>query len=456
MPSNLFVKVFLGFWLVTLCIAAGWRLTGEYLDDLPRPPGHGAAPGHPEGPPPRFLLRLFYSVQTLPADELPPLITRLEQNHDITVYLFDRRGQELQGRDAPADVREFTTRLQGPRRRAFASERGRHMVAHEVYRAEQGVIRTVVVFPPHEHRLLGLLIDNRWLRLGLALLISGLLCYGLSRLLTRRLEKLQSAAGQIAAGDLDARLEVRERGGDETDQLARDFNSMAEQLQSRMEAQKRLLSDVSHELRSPLARLRVALALAQDAPDKHSEHLARMERETGRLEELIQELLNAQQDALVLDRHVDLVAMLEQLCEDARFEGEQRDLRVSLACAVDEAVVPSSADLLRRALENVLRNALRHSPDGGEVSVRLSPQGKGFGIEIRDRGPGLPEAELSRIFEPFYRADEARTPGDSGYGLGLAIARRALRLHGGEISARNTFPGLCVTITLPTDRWQSP
>ena len=450
MPNSLFIKVFFGFWLVTLCIAAGWRIAGEYVDDLPRPPRPGSGSEHPEGPPPRFLLRLFYNVQTLSDSELPPLVADIEATHGITVYLLDRRGRELQARDVPDAVRKLATRLEGPRRRAFARDRGGHMAAQEIYRREQGVMRAVVVFPAPRHRLLGLLIDNKWLRLGLALIISGLLCYGLSRVLTRRLGQLQSVAGRIAAGDLDARLQVRPSGGDETDQLARDFNSMAEQLQSRIEAQKRLLRDVSHELRSPLARLRVALALSQDAAEKHPEHLLRMEREAERLEELINELLSAQQNDLLLDSHVDLVKLLEQLCEDARFEGAQRQLSVNLASEVPEAVVLASTGLLHRALENVLRNALRHSPESGEITVALAARGAGFCIEIRDQGPGLPEAELSRVFEPFYRADEARTPGESGFGLGLSIARRAVRLHGGEISATNTLS--LIHISEPTRR----
>lgn len=451
MPNSLFIKVFLGFWLVTLLIAAGWRVTGEYLDELPRASGPGDRTEHLEGPPQRYLLRLVYNLQTLADSEIPPLIGQYEQQYGITVYLLDNQGNELLGRSVPPRARELATRLKGPRRRIASHEHGRHMIAHEIYRRDEGIMRAVVVFPPPRHRVLGLLVEHKWLRLGLALLISGLLCYALTRLLTGRLGALQKAAGRIAAGDLDARLVVRPHGGDETDQLARDFNTMAEQLQARMQAQRRLLRDVSHELRSPLARLRVAIALAQDNPDTQALQLERMEREVERLEALIAELLSTQQDTLVLDSHVDLANLLSELCEDARFEGAQRGIDVTLVVATDQALVACSAELLHRALENVLRNAVRHSPDNGSITVTLSSTGDDYRIEVQDQGPGLQEAELSKIFDAFYRADESRTPGEAGYGLGLAIARRAIGLHGGDISARNCNPGLCVAITLPAD-----
>lgn len=303
-------------------------------------------------------------------------------------------------------------------------------------------------FHPPRHNLLGLLGSYLWLRIGFAILISGLVCYGLSRLLTRRLKQLQLASRQLAMGDLDARLQVRESGGDETDELGRDFNSMAQQLQ--IEDQKRLLADVSHELRSPLARLRIALALAQESSGKSPENLQRIERETERLEELIGQLLASQAGALELDTHIDLVPLLRQLCSDANFEGAARGKSVELSHSIDPALVASSGDLLHKSLENILRNALNHSGANSTVRVTLDWHTQHYRIRVEGQGGGVPEQDLARIFDPFYRTDSARSRETGGHGLGLAIARRAISRHGGQILAENSGRGLIVTVLLPT------
>lgn len=446
MRGSLFLKIFIGFWLVTLAIVGSWIVTDNYFQDQIRSEHPG--PGR-EGPPPRFLLRLMYSLQSASDAELPDIVAEVEAAHAVTLYLIDREGRELTGRVVPEELREIAARLEGRRRRYFSHRQGRPVAVHEIYRRDRGVVRVVLQFAERRHRLLGLLIDNHWLRILLALLISGAICFGLSRLVTRRLSALQLAAGKIAAGDLDTRLEVRQRGGDETDALARDFNRMAEQLQQRMQAQKQLLSDVSHELRSPLSRMRVALALAMDAPDKRQDYLARMERETERLESMIQQLLSSELPTPELDTRVDLVALLSALCDDARFEHSGSDRAVAFHCNLEAAVIDSHGDLLRHSFDNILRNALRHTPDGSAVQVDLQREGDAYRVTIRDSGPGVPEGELERIFEAFHQVDRARTPGEVGFGLGLAIARRGIAIHGGTISARNVSPGLCVEVRLP-------
>ena len=242
---------------------------------------------------------------------------------------------------------------------------------------------------------------------------------------------------------------MRQRGGDETDELARDFNSMAEQLQERIESQKRLLGDVSHELRSPLARLRIALALAQEQPQGTRTHLARIERETERLEELIGQLLDSQGPDTALDDHIDLVPLLQQLCSDAKFEGAAQSKRVTLATHLPEAIVASTGDLLHKCFENILRNALNHTPPDSDIEVRLAQTGDEYRVQVSDCGGGVPARELARIFEAFYRTDTARTRDTGGHGMGLAIARRAIGRHGGQIWAENTAQGLAVIVILP-------
>ncbi|TGD74684.1 HAMP domain-containing protein [Mangrovimicrobium sediminis] len=449
MRSSLFVKIFLGFWLVTIAVLGSWMLVNQYLDTLPFA-DQQAAPPPPEAPPRRMILRLIYSLQNAPLENLPLLITTASQEHGVSIWLLDRRGNDLLQRPVPEDVVEVAGELRGGRRQAFGSGGDERLIAHTIYR-EDGRLRLVIGLPPPRHRLLGVLGANPWLRLLIAVLVSGLVCYGLSRLVTVRLRAVGKASRQLADGDLHTRIRVRERGGDETDALARDFNVMAEQLEGRIQAQKRLLSDVSHELRSPLARLRVALALAMDAPAKRGDYLERMELDIERLEELIGQLLTSQQGTITLDSHIDLVELLRRLCDDASFEGASQGKRVSLHTTLDEALVASHADLLQKCFDNMIRNALRHTAQDSEVTVSLAQEGSHFRVCVEDRGPGVPEAELSRIFDEFYRVDTARTREHGGYGLGLTIARRAIEQHGGSLHAENTGSGLRLVVTLPTD-----
>ncbi len=443
---RLFGKVFIGFWLATLVVLASWMLASQYFDSRP---GSDPLARRPDGPPQRFVLRMIYELQNLDESGIRALLARAHAEHQVDIYLLDRAGKDLLQRDVPTNVTGLAQQLLGVRRRAFATDGEERLLAYRIYHSDRGPLRAVFVFQPPRHLILGLLGSYLWLRIAVAVLVSGLVCYLLSNLLTGRIKQLQLASRQLATGALDTRLRVRDRGGDETDELARDFNSMAEQLQARIEAQKRLLGDVSHELRSPLARLRLALALAQENPASTPAYLQRIERETERLEELIGQLLASHGGDIGLDDHIDLVALLQQLCGDANFEGAARDKKTVLVHSVPEAVVASSGDLLRKGLENVLRNALGHTAPGSVVEVSLARDGDHYLIRVTDHGGGVAEADLEKIFEPFYRTDSARSRDHGGYGMGLAIARRAILGHGGRIWANNTGTGLAVAISLP-------
>ena len=450
---QLFGKIFIGFWLVTIAVLGSWMLASQYFDTGPDRNELGRMP---QGPPQRFILRMIYELQNQDESGVRALLARAHAEHQVDIYLLDLAGKELMGREVPANVTTLAQQLQGARRRAFATDGRERLLAHKIYRSDRGAMRAVFVFQPSRHLILGLLGSHLWLRIGVAILISGVVCYLLSRLLTNRIKKLQLASRQLAEGQLDTRLQVRSRGGDETDELARDFNTMAQQLQERIEAQKRLLVDVSHELRSPLARLRIALALAQENPRGTAGYLRRIERETERLEELIGQLLASQGGELALDDHVDLVPLLQQLCGDANFEGAAQKKAVVLTNSVPEAIVASSGDLLRKSLENILRNALAHTAAGSVVKVTLHQTLDENLVRVTDEGSGVPESELEKIFETFYRTDTARSRELGGYGLGLAIARGAILRHGGKIWAENTATGLSVALSLPRQHLTDP
>ncbi|MFT4520950.1 MAG: signal transduction histidine kinase [Halioglobus sp.] len=449
--GKLFIKIFVGFWLVTIAILGSWKMTNDYFDEQPDGAAHL---GHrPPGPPQRFMLRTIYELQNLDNAALVTALHKIEQRHNAVIYLISIDGSDFLDRKIPGDVKRTANQLRDGKRRGFLNTPTQRFVAYDIYRREQGPMSAVFVFPSARDGLLGALGSSPGLRIALAILISGLICFALSRLLTTRLKDLQQASRRLAQGELETRLQVRDQGGDETDELARDFNSMAQQLQARVQAQKRLLGDVSHELRSPLARLRIALALAERHSEGSSEgnkdYLQRIENEAQRLEELIGQLLSTQSENLVMDSHVDIAALLQLLCADANFEGQAHNKQFQFSSSIGQPIIRSTGDLLRKSFDNIVRNALIHTSDNSIVKVYLSSADDFYSITIEDHGPGVPEEELGKLFGEFYRVDTSRTRESGGYGLGLSIAQRAITQHDGRIVAENTTSGLAITVYLP-------
>jgi len=300
-------------------------------------------------------------------------------------------------------------------------------------------------------------------QLPVAIVVGGLTTFVLVLLFTRPVIRLRKAAGELAKGKLNARVawpksQASIFAGDEIDALIHDFNHMAERLESLVDAQKLLLRDVSHELRSPLARLSVALELArEDADPTRAAHLDRIERETERLNLLIGQLLSlSSMEALEKVENFEplsLNKLIDRMIPDSDFEAQQRQCTLAFH-AEDECRIAGNEELLYRAIENVVRNAIRYTESGTEVEIRLKT-GAGHGqkqaeIEVSDRGPGIPENQLNAIFRPFHRVDYARSPDTGGFGVGLAIAERAVRLHHGELTAMNREGGgATIRITLP-------
>jgi len=293
-----------------------------------------------------------------------------------------------------------------------------------------------------------------------AVLTSGLVCYLLTSYLTGPVVKLRAATLRLAAGDLTARAGaagLKNRRRDEIGGLVRDFDAMAERLETLVNEQNRLLNDISHELRSPLARLNVALGLARQrtGPDAISV-LARIELESTRLEEMIDRLLTLSRleaGQALLDRSsLRLGELIQEIVKDADFEAQSRHCHVRYGVA-REAEITGSPSLLRSAIENVVRNAMRYTREGSDVDVSLEVETNSpetAVIRVCDHGPGVPEAALDKLFRPFFRVDDARGRQTGGSGLGLAITDRAVRLHGGTVKAANQASGgLCVEIRLP-------
>jgi two-component system sensor histidine kinase CpxA len=318
-------------------------------------------------------------------------------------------------------------------------------------------------------------------RLVISLIISVLVTFGITMLITRPIGSLREAARKLAAGDLRARVpwpkgKAKRKSGDELWGLVYDFNEMADRMESLVDAQMLLLRDVSHELRSPLARLSVALELAREEAQPGVgeqtqpvmlEQLDRIERETGRLNSLIGQLLSLshlESTTRLPDRmRVSLGDLVKELLPDMDYEAQRRNCGVSFANGnrggektepQNSTEVLGSPELLGRAVENVIRNAIAYTAEGTSVEIQLYSEqrlGSRFAVlQVRDQGPGVPEAALKSIFRPFYRLDLSRQRSTGGYGVGLAITERAVRLHGGAVTARNAKEGgLIVEMRLP-------
>jgi two-component system, OmpR family, sensor kinase len=288
----------------------------------------------------------------------------------------------------------------------------------------------------------------------IALVVSAVVCFLLARYLTSPVDRLRDATQRIAAGDLNVRVAPSLKGRkDDLGLLAADFDSMAERVRSLLESKQQLLRDVSHELRSPLARLQLALSLAQRDDTGAADNLTRIGREADRLEQLIARALwlaRLERPALGIEsERVDVAALLGEIVADVAIEADVRRSRIELTTSGSLEVM-GDREALRSAFENVLRNAVSYSPVGAQLRVRADRRDRLIDVEIEDQGPGVPEKDLALIFEPFYRVDASRDRAEGGEGLGLAIAARAVALHHGVIEARNlSGAGLAVRIVLP-------
>ncbi len=283
-------------------------------------------------------------------------------------------------------------------------------------------------------------------------LVIVLLCYALAVTLARPLRELRETMVRFGAGDLDARSGMTRK--DEIGDLARAFNDMAGRMKTLLTAERRLLQDISHELRSPLNRLGFAVELARSSQDRNGA-LDRIKHESNRLTGLVGELIQmtrAEGDpAERINEPMDLAAVVEQVAREAEIEAEVRQVRLVRRWD-GEFRTTGDAPLLSRALDNVLRNAIRHTAPDTTVEITIDRTDSEAVISVRDQGPGVPEEMLTSIFKPFFRVESDRGRDSGGIGLGLAIAQRAITLHQGQISARNAHPGLIVEFRLPVSR----
>ena len=278
-----------------------------------------------------------------------------------------------------------------------------------------------------------------------------LLGWGLALQFASPLNHLAETVRSFGAGDLAARVQSGRH--DEIGDVARAFDQMADRIEGLVTSERRLLQDISHELRSPLARLSFAAELSRTATDRDAA-AARVTKEVDRLTDLVGKLLQANRDDG--DRFssnleiVALDALLSDIVQNCEIEAEARGCRLTLS-QTTSLELQADRELLRRAVENICRNAIRHAPPGSDIEITMNREAGSAWVSVRDYGCGVPAEALTKIFEPFFRVDNSRDTATGGVGLGLAIAKRAIQVHDGHIWAENAGPGLRVSFDLPAN-----
>ena len=444
--KSLFLRIFLSFWAALLLFIILSILVAIAVN-----PARGIESQEPE-----ILAEAVNAYQSGGEHAAHDYLEAFWHKEQVRAFVFDPTGKELSGHQHIPPWIEGSRRS-APFNRSWWDNLMPDRIKRQALTLDGKRYTLVMEMPPGPRVFLG---PHALLLMTIALLSSGLVCYLLARSMTSPITRLRQAAQSLAAGDLTARTGAPAGGPrGEMVELMRDFDRMAERLEGLVDSQSRLLKDVSHELRSPLARLSVALGLARQRSTSEIEgQLDRIELEADRLNQLIQRLLTIARLESGADgirkSSLSLRELVENVAHDAEYESAGRHIRVD-ADGDDEFLVDADPDLLRSAVENVVRNATRYTAAGTTVEAKLERQHNSNGEEmviwVGDSGPGVPDASLAKIFEPFYRLDDARNRQTGGAGLGLSIADRAIRLHGGQISASNRKEGgLEVEIRIPT------
>lgn len=452
--TRLFIKIFLWFWATVL-------VTGIALVAIVMFQNRQIRPQEREGL--IATVRYFGTAAAHMTQEQgrgagTTYLADLSRDVRIRACLFNASGQAIAG----TGCETFGSLISGVQRGAsseFSMPNGTVRIAVHVWGQSQQPLIFASELPVAPRAMLQTNIPSLLWRGGFAFLVSGSICFALARFLTRPVLNLRLAAQQITAGDLSIRADERlAKRRDELGDLVQDFNCMADTNQRVISRQRQLLYDISHELRSPLTRMNVAIDLLRGRVGDDAA-LTRIESDTERLNELIGRLLTVtklENTATLLNpSRVALADLVRSIASDAAFEAQKTGSQVRVLSESDVSM-QGDYSLLRSAIENVVRNAVRHTAPNTSVDIQVSRPNKAdpthLMVTVRDYGCGVPEKELSNIFEPFYRVIDADRPvDDDGVGLGLSITDRVIRLHKGTITASNATigSGLQVTIRLP-------
>jgi len=446
--KTLFLRIFLSFWAAMLLVllstaAVAWyRFSQVQTLDINDLAQQASARLHRDG-----------------MEGLRAWIDEVQEKYiGRTIYVIDYTGVDILGRTPPTRLQAYVRRLERAGLLSKGVPRDREpnplLLTPQFFDRDDSVFTVMSDSQTDPWDMLNTP-DIRAMLVAFALAISGLVCWWLAHYVSKPVERLQSSVRSLAAGNLDSRVgEEFSRRHDELGVLARDFDAMADHIRALLASKEDLLRGMSHELRSPLARLRVALGLARRPGEDLARQLDRIELEAERLDTLIGQMLQLSHLRTAEPVHtpepVDLSLLLGEVVQDARLEASATNKKVEWVPS-SGVIVDGDHRLLRSAIENVLRNAVRFTAEGTAVSVKLSYEPGRARVSIEDKGPGVPQAELDRIFEPFYRVAESRDRDSGGTGLGLAIVRDVAEIYGGQIELGESedLGGLLVTLRLP-------
>lgn len=405
-----------------------------------------------------FQAQLIHFLSQEDFDEVVTLLNA-QVHYREQFLIFDRNGNEILGRDELLKP-QFRSHFHRQLGKDFA-QRGLSLYTEVI--SFGGNIFYIDVRPIMSfHPLLSPRLAGSLIRGFLLIIISVLVCYWLTRTLTRRIHLLQRATHQMALGEYQQVFPHAARlGHDELGQLGQDVALLAAQLNHAQNARRQMLSDISHELRSPLARLQVAVEIGKNQLEKHPEKtqksLERIELESTRMEQLIAQIIQIQQLQLNKQQplenalNIALIPLLQTVIADVHYEYQQYNKRIIIQSDNDKITVFAVAELLASALENILRNAMSHTPENSNVEITVSLVSQQVVITIKDAGEGVKQPDIERLFEPFVRLDSSRNRRTGGYGLGLALAKAVVNAHQGQLGVKNRSDqsGLMITVCLP-------
>lgn len=453
--QSLFFRIFLYFWGLVLLVAVTIVALTIFRDQQYPPAMHRQLAQRAVVEYGREAVRQY---ERHGAAALRSFTGGIRREHGLSILLFDDHA-------APLLENKVACGMQNAVIRALQTDevelpiRGHRNAIAAVVQSDTGKRYVAAVWLPRRPAPQHIVAELTRGLLGWQLLfvlgLTALVCFVLARSLVTPITRLRQATHRFASGDLSTRVGTKIRGRNEIAALATDFDEMATRIEALVEGQQRLLRDISHELRSPLTRLGIALELArrEQGSAQQEKSLQRIELESARMNSMIGQLLELTRmehaDTLKARTNIELRDLLADIVQDAAYEAAEQEIEVELD-GVQTAVVQGVPELIAQAFENVIRNAVRYTAPATRVEVELRVAGEYAHILVRDQGPGVEELELEKLFIPFYRVAEARERHTGGTGIGLAIAKRAVELHHGTIrAARASNGGLVVEIILP-------
>lgn len=459
--TRLYIKIFFTFWLITATIIVGTNIVVHWFDMTPEG-NFQHDDTQDESPAKRLLFQMVGSAINRTTEQLVQDLRNMPEWSLRFVYIVDRDNHDLLGRPLPPGVMVLVPRLTSQYPYDKIQDRNRKLFGRYITLSDGNNVKLITVSAgrdegPDRDIIWELFIENIWPLLLVSFLVSGTACFILARHFTRSINTLQKATRQIAEGDFSVRISEQFKGRkDEIADLGRDFDHMTARLEKAMQEQKRLIKDVSHELRSPLARLQIALALAQQrSKGVVDKELGRIKQAADYLNDIITDILTLpvqNNEHWELSDVLDLVSLVQTLVDNYDEQAREKNVNIDFDCALDEALVATHGNMLVGVFENILRNALLYTPTDSAIHIQLCAEENSgnYQVFITDQGPGVDEESLQDIFEPFFRTDQARARESGGYGLGLAIAQRSVGLHHGTIRAENhPAGGLTLVVSLP-------